>query len=277
VTGASGADPASRSVTGAGGAEPASSGRRADGAERLDDLAAASGADPALAAALTARIAGCKALAGDADLRHDVQLALVVARLELPAIVRGTLRLAASLPDGVARAWAGNFTKCLVLAGEPRKIAPRFPVARTEGDGAVAWVGPGAARDLDPLRRLLRPLKTVGPLALPDVRVTLDRAHHGALAIEGRAPDRGATAPPRAAVVTMATAGLRLEEYLVSLEHTLAEASLLGRLDGVFAIDLRHEGVLDAPPPAAAYARVHKGRPGDPVLRLYATVVASLD
>lgn len=220
------------------------------------------GVDHELEAALNRRVEGCQRLAGGADLGGDVQLALVVARLDLAAIVRGTLRVCASLPGDVARTWAGNFTKCLVLAGDPRKIASRFPLAHVDGDGAVAWVGPQDARKLEPLRRLLRPLRTLAPLALADVTVTT-----------GAAPGR--------AVVTLATGGLRLEEYLVSLEHTLSEAHLLGHLDGVGTIALRHVDAFDVADSTAItssrYTRVHKGRPGDPLLRLYSTVVLPLD
>jgi hypothetical protein len=58
--------------------------------------------------------------------------------------------------------------------------------------------------------------------------------------------------------------------------HTLAESALLGYLDGVGSIAVRHVPDLEAVPPAAPYARVHKGRPGDPTARLYATVIAPI-
>jgi hypothetical protein len=174
----------------------------------------------------------------------------VVARLDLAAIVRGTLRLCRAMPRDAARPWVGNFTKCLVLAGEPRKLAARFPLAQVHGDGAVAWVGPSPA----------------GPLDLPDATVEIDPA----------APADASPGGPRQATVTLAIGGLRLEQYLVGLVHTLAESALLGYLDSVGSIAVRHVPDLEAVPPAAPYARIHKGRPGDPTARLYATVIVPI-
>lgn len=213
--------------------------------------------------AMARRIDACRAFARDTEFADDVQLALILRDVEPSAVVRGTVALCKALPLPAARRWVGNFTKCVVLVGEPRKITKRFALARVDDGGGIAWSGPASAAHLESLRRLLRPLQTHGRPLLHDVTVALDPP-----------PTEEAAAlqwsPP--VVLTLAVEEVSLEEYLVSLVHTVAEGALLGHFDGASALALHHVPTIDLLASNVSYARVQKGTSSDASLRISSTI-----
>ena len=209
---------------------------------------------------LLQRLAACRAFAGDIDLRGDHQLALIVGQLDLGALCRGLTELCVGLPAERARPWMGNFTKCLILSGDPGKLAQRFPALHVNPGGGSGWLGPLAADEMDPLRRLLRPLRTARPL----------EAAQASFAPATRAAAR-ATEELR---VTIATRALALEEVLVTLVHTVAESCLLGHLDSARVVHLCTVEDLEPPPRAARYVRAHKGSHDD-AFRYHSTLTAA--
>jgi hypothetical protein len=214
-------------------------------------------------AALARRLNACRTFAGDAELGGDVQLALVVRSLDVPGLVRGTLALCRALPAELARRWVGNFTKCVVLVGEPRKLTRRFALSQLTSDGGAAWIGPSSAAELESVRRLLRPLQTRGRPSLHDVTLAIDPLP---------ADEAVAMQWPPPAVLTFVTEDVSLEEYLVSLLHTVAEGALLGHLRGASALALQHVPMIDDLAPTLPYARVQKGTSSDVSLRISSTI-----
>jgi Family of unknown function (DUF6182) len=219
--------------------------------------------------AMARRIDACRAFAGDAEraelaqLERDVQLALVLRSLDVAALVRGTIALCRALPVQLARRWVGNFTKCVVLVGEPRKLTRRFAFSQITDDGGAAWIGPASAADLESARRLLRPLQTRGRPSLHDATLAIDPPPaHEAVAMQWPPP----------AVLTLATEDVPLEEYLVSLLHTVAEGVLLGHLSGASAVALQHVPFIDYLSSSMPYARVRKGTSSDASLRICSTI-----
>jgi Family of unknown function (DUF6182) len=212
-----------------------------------------------LAAALARRVADCQRLAGDGgDGGEDVQLALVLEVLDLAAVARGAVGVASGLEATRAGRWAANYTKCLVLLGSPRKLAGRCAFTRQEGH--TAWLGPQPARQLEGPRRLLRPLRTDREVVLPaELDVELDAG-------------LGASGGARRATLLLATQGVRLEHYLVSLHHVLCEATLLGALERVRWLRLVHVRTIDDVDEGAAYTRVQKEQHDATQLRVYGSL-----
>ncbi|QXJ22252.1 hypothetical protein AGRA3207_003226 [Actinomadura graeca] len=157
--------------------------------------------------------------------------------------------------------WYGSFTRTVFLAGDPRNLAERFRPAHVSEDGAIAWYGPGPLAEHATLRRLLRP-----------VRGTTDPGWAGALhvALSEAQPTSGKVARLRVAVRDMT-----LPDYLVHVNHTLAEAVLDGLLTAADVLEIEHVPHLPDDPGPYEALRVSSDplRPGS--LRAYAAL--SLD
>ncbi|WP_433325309.1 DUF6182 family protein [Spirillospora sp. CA-294931] len=128
-------------------------------------------------------------------------------------------------------AWYGAFTRTIFLAGDPANLAERFPRRHLSPGGSVAWYGPGPLADLRTLRRLLRPFR--GPLGVP-----VPFAHE--IDLPGGGHGR--------AVLSVLGAGMAVEDYLVDVNHLVAEAEFDGLLDGVGRLLVRHLPDATDPP-----------------------------
>jgi hypothetical protein len=211
-----------------------------------------------LAQALHTRVEACRRLASGADNQSDTQVALVVGDLDLAAIVQCVLLACEASDRAVLAQWAANFTKTVVLAGNPEKVARRVGKLPIVVSGSIALVGPAPASALSSLRRLLRPLQVARvPQALSGVRVPLSpRA-------------------PHAARIIAATEGLGLHDLLISLVHTVAESKLLGTFDYAETLELRLVPELSHIVPTDSYVRVTRTAPESTTLRAHTRVTLS--
>jgi hypothetical protein len=154
--------------------------------------------------------------------------------------VRSALAFARAADGDRAAAWYGNFTRTIFLAGDPRNLAERHPCAHLSPDGNVAWYGPGPLADHDALRRLLRPFRGPRGVAVPFAQeipvADGDRAGSGSALLE------------------VSAAGLAVEDYLINVNHLVAEAVLDGLLGGTGRLLIRH--VPHEPDPPAGYDRI---------------------
>ncbi|MFD0690820.1 DUF6182 family protein [Actinomadura fibrosa] len=152
---------------------------------------------------------------------------------------RGTRGMRGTRGDWAA-AWYAGFTRTIFLAGDPRNLLERHPCRHLDPDGDIAWYGPGPLADHGALRRLLRPFQ--GPLgvAVPFVQE---------IPLDG-----GEAAGSGLALLEVSAAGLPVEDYLVNVNHLLAEAVLDGLLDGTGRLLIRH--VAHEPDPPAGYDRI---------------------
>jgi len=208
-----------------------------------------------LAHALQVRLDACTRLGGGADNRADVQVVVVVKSLDVGEVARVVRDAAASASAGVVAEWAVNFTKCVLLAGTPSKVVPRFASLRwTLGDG-VAVAGPAPAKSLMGLRRLLRPLHASPP---PErLRGTLPPLEAGSNAVLD---------------LSIAYRGLSLEQYLVALVHSVAEAHLRELLPKGAELHVCPVDVLHEVNERDLYLRVHRALPPEAGLRLYSAL-----
>ncbi|NEY31321.1 hypothetical protein GTU99_03705 [Streptomyces sp. PRKS01-65] len=181
----------------------------------------------------------------------------VLRSCELPRFAQSVLDFTVTLAPDTARTWLADHTRTVFLAGNPRNLASRLPPSFTSADGRIAWYAPGTGPRHRELRLLLRLVRGALPAGPPPPPYTV-RVPHGA----------GAGAGLRR--LTVATDGLTLPQYLVHLNHTLAEALLTGALDPGDRIAVEHVPHLHELPTRPAYLRVHEdtGRPGR--LRAYA-------
>lgn len=159
-----------------------------------------------------------------------------------------------------AASWYEDFTRTIFLAGDPRNLAERHPCEHLSPDGTIAWFGPAPLADREPLRRLLRPFR--GPLgvAVPfgqEMRIG-----------DGDAPGRGS------ALLEVPAAGMSVEDYLIDVNHLIAEAVLDGLLSGTGRLLVRH--LPDDPGASARHDRIRvtadPHSPGGLRARAYLTV-----
>lgn len=206
-----------------------------------------------LLAALCARIEDCATFAAGEDASADLQLVVVVASLdvaELVDLIRSACRQAAA---DTTRQWVANYTKCVLLAGNPQKVLPRFPELPWIQGQAAAVCGPAKAQNLSALRRLLRPLTAIPPEAcLRDFAAPVLHPCHE---------------------LRVATRGISLDQYLIAIVHAVAESELLLRLTKGTRLRITPVSELDHFTSGAVYHRVQKARPTDDALRLFAELL----
>lgn len=190
----------------------------------------------------------------------DVAVPVVLREFDPQAVTDGAVMFAAALAPDQSDSWFRCYTRTVFLFGNPRNLAARYPVRQRAGDNAVGWLGVVERKELNQLRRLLRPVTG----ALPGVSVTPGAA-------TGR-PGAGAGAQWG---LWLAIRDLDLAQYLVHLHHTVTEAVLTGEVRPGDTIRLKH--VMDLHPsrlehPDCVYTRVHPSpSPDNPGrLRLYA-------
>lgn len=181
--------------------------------------------------------------------------ALVLLRcLDVVDVVQGARAFAAGLPEAEGRTWLRSWTRTRFLFGNPANLPDRTPARTVAPSGTVAWLGTYPLDHLPGVGRLLKPLSGSLP-RLPD---TLD--------VPGSAG--------RVRELKLATREVTLTQYLVHLHHTIAEATLLGRLGITEPLRLTHRPDLDAECAYGdpGYARVHYAAEDSPELRLYTSL-----
>lgn len=235
-----------------------------DSSSSLDSL---SPEQSQLLQALQTRLTACATYAEGANNEDDVQLVVVLADLDIPVLVGLLRRVCQTTPRPLLQAWMANFTKCVLLAGNPQKVAPRLVSLPWSVEGSVAVVGPVAARQVSALRRLLRPLQANTPPEQLCRQIPGDPTSSSAVPSTPGNPELE---------LQIAHAGLSLEQYLVALVHTVAESHLLGELPQEAGLNVRAVGELDVARTWGAqplYQRVHRAQPPDEGLRLYSVLL----
>ncbi|WP_067460154.1 DUF6182 family protein [Actinomadura macra] len=188
--------------------------------------------------------------------------AIAVLRDFTPAEFAGSaVAFADRMPPQQRALWYGSFTRTVFLAGDPRNLAARFRHVHLSEDESIAWYGPGPLADYLPLRRLLRPIRgTTDPGWVGALHVSLNEAQAG----------RGQVAHLRVAVQD-----LTLQDYLVHVNHTLAEAVLDGLLTTVDVLEIEHVAQLPDDPGPYHALRVSSDPRSPDRLRAYASLSLS--
>ncbi|GAA4904274.1 hypothetical protein HD597_003370 [Nonomuraea thailandensis] len=167
---------------------------------------------------------------------RDVGVIAVLRAFDPATFAADAYRFAATLPDARGRPWYAAFTRTIFLAGDPRNLADRHPFDHLSPDGSIAWYAPAPLSSREGLRRLLRPFRGLRGLTAP---------------LTEEVPLGNGNTTAR---LDVPVAGLPLEDYLVHVNHLIAEAALDGLLPGTGRLLLRH--LPAAPPPAAHYTRI---------------------
>ncbi|MEU7650196.1 DUF6182 family protein [Streptomyces huasconensis] len=192
-----------------------------------------------LRAALDARIRAAGPRPG-----HGPAVA-VLRDFDARSFARSVLDFASWLSPAARANWQGDFTRTVFLAGNPRNLAVRLPPSLVSPDGHIAWYAGGPRQARRELRLLLRAIEGELPPTLPGA-VTLT------------VPGAPAAVPGHRWRATVATDGLSLPQYLVHVNHALAESVLTGILAPGDELTLHHTPDVPELPFAPAYLRVHQ-------------------
>ncbi|WP_131741327.1 DUF6182 family protein [Actinomadura roseirufa] len=198
--------------------------------------------------------------AGRARPRGDTGAgAVAVLRDARPAAFAvSVVTFAERMPQQARDLWYGNFTRTIFLAGIPGNLAERFPYDHLSEDESIAWYGPGPLEQYKTLRRLLRPVRGTIGADWPD-------APH--VALPGAPPANAPTAHLRVALQD-----LRLQDYLVHVGHTLAEAVLDGLLTTSDVLRIEHVPRIPEDPGPYRALRVSADPQAPERLRAFATL-----
>nr|WP_245408555.1 DUF6182 family protein [Variibacter gotjawalensis] len=189
--------------------------------------------------------------------RSDASVAIVVMRcFKAEAFASSSLAFASLLGETARRRWLAAFTPTIFLVGNPANLAARFAFDFVHSDNTIAWLAPGTKSAM-PLRRLLR---------LFEANIIPDAGSEFAVRVPG---ERAAPARHR---VYVATAGISGAEYLVHLNHTLAEGVITGSLLPGDEVVVRSVDQLDAVKEDFDVIRVHFDKNDVGRLRAYAGI-----
>jgi hypothetical protein len=222
-----------------------------------------------LATAARARVEAVRGGLGDGPVPRKLDVAVVVADLDVAAFIGGVADFALSLPDDLRDGWYQTFTRTVFLAGRPASAATRHPYRLAGPGGDLAWYGPARRGALRPLSLLLRAFQGPAPIDVPA----------GPLTVSVPGPRTGHIVD-----VAIATGGVSTREYLVHVHHLIAEAALRGLVRPGDALLVEHRQALpaedfrDALDPARAGSVqtrvVHDGTASDH-LRLYGVLTSN--
>jgi hypothetical protein len=186
----------------------------------------------------------------------DLSVLAVLRGFDPAAFARSSLQFALGLDAAQADGWFRAFTRTVFLIGNPVNLAERFRFSQVAEDGSAAWFGPASSAECTGLRRLLKLFAgTVEPTPPAELSVV----------VPGAVGDGGRTLE-----LLVATAGLTMTDYLVHLNHTLAEAALTGTIRPGDRLLLRHVPRLAEPAAPYRVLRVHRDNHDPNRLRAYA-------
>jgi hypothetical protein len=179
----------------------------------------------------------------------DISAIAVIKSFTPESFVAASLRFAAALPSELRDQWFQAYTRTIFLAGNPQNLTHRYRFRHIADDGSSAWMDPASAKENMGLRRMLMLFQTEAPLRLP---------HEVCISMRGAdGTDKNSNAVKR---VYVATAGMTLSEYLVQLNHALAEAVLLGTIEPGDQVHIQHMPRLNGCTEHLTDIRVHKDR-----------------
>jgi len=193
---------------------------------------------------------------GAAEGARDLTAFVVVRQVDVARYVAGAIQFAADLKPTLADSWLEAFTRTVFLAGDPLRIAARYPARQLAADGSAGWFGPADGDSLRGLRLLLRSFEAPVLPPLPDRVLLGDHSAAG-----GRQ-------------LYVDTAGIGMADYLIHLNHLVCEATIAGLLVPDMQLELRHvERIGDSTGPFAC-TRVAVEGDGKERLRRYAALSA---
>jgi len=192
----------------------------------------------------------------------DIAAIAVIRDFDPVAFARSSLAFAFLLPEDWRSLWFSAYTRTIFLAGNPANLEGRFPFQYIADDASSAWLGPASPQLAMSLRRLL-------------VLFRGDRAPRLANKFTFTAPlvaGREPAGPRPERRVYVGTAGLSASDYLVHLNHTLAESVLTGLIVPGDTVTIRHLPRLHGCPEELAWLRVHRDSKDATRLRAYAGI-----
>lgn len=178
-----------------------------------------------------------------------VGVIVVLRNFDPASFAEASMRFASGVRE--PERWLTSFTRTVFLAGNPAALADRFDFAHVAPDGSSAWLGPVPENAAVPLRRLLRLFDGRVQVAPPPV-------------IE--VPGRGT--PHR---LQVSTSGVTVANYLVHVNHLVAESVLIGAIAPGDALRISHVPRLERLPYRAL--RVHRDVHDPSTLRAYASLL----
>jgi hypothetical protein len=203
-------------------------------------------------------------LAAAQDETPDLAAIAVLDHFDVTTFVRSALEFAFGVPPADRDAWFRAFTRTLFLAGNPSNLTARFSFEHISADGSVAWFGPASTEQSNGLRRLLK---------LFDGDVELDPAAELTLEVPCMTGTTGATATEgQTYQLHLATAGVTLAQYLVHLNHVLAEAVLTSVVTPGDRLVIHHVPRIDSAGAPYSVLRVHWDNHDPTRLRAYASL-----
>ncbi|UWU95725.1 DUF6182 family protein [Bradyrhizobium sp. CB1015] len=171
------------------------------------------------------------------------------------AFAESCVRFAQSLDEDASRLWRRNFTRTIFLVGNPGRLSVRFAFDWLAADGSIGWIAPAPPDATLWLRRLLCLFRGGDTLA--------DISDFGVAAPDGH--------PAITRTVYVATAGIGPADYLVHLNHILAEGVLSGELPRDCGVSVRHIPKLSGREAEFGALRIHFAN-GTERLRAYAGI-----
>jgi hypothetical protein len=199
-------------------------------------------------------IPGIDELAAQEREAPDMTAVAVLRRFDPAVFARSSVEFALGVKGSARACWFRAFTRTLFLAGSPANLAARFPFDHVAPDGSVAWLGPAPRDSSAGLCRLLK---------LFDGDVAADLPATVGFTVPG--PGGGSTL-----YCHVATAGMSLSDYLVHVNHLLAEAVLTGAIRPGDRVVLRHAPRLVGAAGPYSVLRVHRDGADPTRLRAYA-------
>jgi hypothetical protein len=201
-------------------------------------------------------------LAASQDKTPDVAAIAVLDHFDLTTFVRSALEFAFGVSPADRDVWFRAFTRTLFLAGNPSNLTERFSFDHIAADGSVAWFGPTSTEQSNGLRRLLK---------LFDGDVDLDPPAELTMEVPGRT-DAASSTIAQTFQLHLATAGVTLAQYLVHLNHVLAEAVLTNVVKPGDRLVIHHVPRIDSAVAPYSVLRVHLDNHDPTRLRAYASL-----
>jgi hypothetical protein len=192
----------------------------------------------------------------------DIAAIAVIRDFDPVAFARSSLAFAFLLPEDWRSLWFSAYTRTIFLAGNPANLKGRFPFQYIADDGSSAWLGPASAQLSMSLRRLLV-LFRGDPAPRLTNKFTLTVPLVAGRESAGPRPERS---------IYIGTAGLSASDYLVHLNHTLAESVLTGLIVPGDTVTIRHLPRLHGCQQELTWLRVHRDNKDANRLRAYAGV-----
>jgi hypothetical protein len=194
----------------------------------------------------------------------DISAVAVLRRFDPAVFARSAVQFALGLRGEQRVSWFRAFTRTIFLAGNPENLLERFPGDHVSPDRSAMWFAPAPDAATTGLRRLLKRFDHPAEPDLP-AAVTLD------VPAAGEEPGAGAG---RRAVhsVQVATAGVTGAQYLVHVNHVLAEGVLTGLIRPGDRLVITHVPRLGVVPGPYSMMRAHADTADGSRLRAYAVL-----